>query len=443
MTGAVKVSLASFDSPEVVDFRTVRFKAKSVHWRNLLAAGGFEILPKHVFEKTDFNTINFRFPVVSGPYRIGSLEEGRELTLTRRADWWGFGRESNRNTCNFDTLRFRFFADPVNAFEAFKKGDVDLYHVTMSRIWNNETQGEKFDKNWIIKQRIENKNPVGFQGFAMNQRRPPFDDPKVRRALAYLLDRDTLNRTLMYGAYFLQKSYFEDLYDADHPCANMQYAYDPQKAAALFAEAGYVRSAATGRLEKNGKPFEFTFLTRDGSTDNFLAFFSDALKNAGIAMKITRKDFASWMRDMDTFNYEMTWASWSSSLYKDPESMWSSAEADRQAGNNITGFKNAEVDRLIERQKTIFSVAERNEICRKIDKIVTDDTPYILLWNINATRLLYWNKFGMPEKILGRFGDDRAALTYWWYDADSAADLKEAVANGSPLPKKPERVVTE
>ncbi len=440
LTGSVKVMLEAFESPEVVDAQTVRFKAKSVHWRNLLAAGGFEILPKHAFEALDFNLVAFVFPVVSGPYRLGQHDEGRELVMERRKDWWGAAREVNRHVCNFDTVRFRFFGDPMNAFEAFKKGDVDVYAVYMSRIWNNETQGERFDKNWILKQRIENLKPVGFQGFAMNLRKPPFDDVRVRKAFAYLLDRETLNTTLMFGAYFLQRSYWEDLYDAKHPCANTEYRYDPAKALELLKEAGWARDVKSGKLMKDGKALEFTFLTRDGSTDNFLAVYSDALSKVGVQMKIVRKDFAAWMRDMDSFNFEMTWASWSSSLFKDPESMWSSAEAERAAGNNCTGFKNKEVDALIEKQKSCFDLEERNAILRRIDKLVSDEVPYVLLWNIRATRLLYWNKFGMPRNPLGKYGDEFFALSYWWYDEDSAAELDDALQNRTPLPKRPELV---
>ena len=80
---------------------------------------------------------------------------------------------------------------------------------------------------------------------------------------------------------------------------------------------------------------------------------------------------AAWARDMDQFNYDMTWAAWSGGLFKDPESMWHSKEADRPAGSNITGFRDERVDRLIEEQKAVFDIGARNAICRQIDEIVT------------------------------------------------------------------------
>jgi microcin C transport system substrate-binding protein len=65
------------------------------------------------------------------------------------------------------------------------------------------------------------------------------------------------------------------------------------------------------------------------------------------------------------------------------------------------------------------------------------------LWNINYTRLLYWNKFGMPGTVLSKYGREESAYSYWWYDEDSAADLTDAVEQKLPLPSKPFSVIFE
>jgi len=435
-TGPSKVMLGVFESPQILGPRTVRFRAKESHWRNLSALGLFEILPRHAFEGQDFNRLDLDHPVVSGPYVLSAVKEQIEIRLRRRRDWWAGSKPSTRNTMNFDTVVFRYFSSNENAFEAFKKGLVDVYAVYTARIWANETIGEKFDKNWIVKRRVKNHDPIGFQGFAMNMRRPPFDDLRVRKAMAHLVDRETMIRTMMFGAYFLHRSYFEDLYDADHPCTNEEFPFDIARAKALLREAGYTANPQTGILEKQGRPLAFRFLTRDGGSDKFLALCSAAFREVGISMTIERKDFASWMRDMDAFNFDMTWAAWGGSIFRDPESMWLSSEADRPSGNNITGFKDPQVDALIERQKTLFSITERNAICREIDKRIAAAVPYVLLWNIDATRLLHWDTFGMPDTVLSKYGDERSLLGYWWYDPDSASELRAAMAAGDVLPQR-------
>jgi hypothetical protein len=152
-----------------------------------------------------------------------------------------------------------------------------------------------------------------------------------------------------------------------------------------------------------------------------------------------KKDWAAWAKDMDEYNYDMTWAAWGAGVFKDPESMWHSKEAARPGGNNITGFKDARVDELVEQQKSIFEVRKRHDICRQIDQIIFQQHPYVLLWNIDYVRLLYWNKFGMPDTVLSKYGSESTG--YWWYDADAAAELAEAMKTGVALPKRPEKVV--
>lgn len=436
MTGIHKVSLETFEPPEIIDDLTVRFSANDVHWRNLGAAGGFQIMPRHAYQGVDFNTLNTDFPVVSGPYRISRVAEGIRVELSRRNDYWAGDRPSSLNLGNFELISFRFYAERENAFEAFRRGLIDIYPVYTARLWANETRGERFDKNWIVKQEIINHQPQGFQGFAMNMRREPFNDPLVRRALAHLLDRERMNRTLMFDQYVMQRSYFEDLYDASTPNPNELIAFDKEEARRLLHTAGWRTNPQTGMLEKDGRPLVVRFLTRDPGTDRFLAIYANDLLDVGIALEIDRKDWAAWSRDMNNFHFDMTWAAWGASIFKDPEGMWASKEAEREGGNNITGFKCEEVDRLIEELRTIFNVAERHAICRRIDELIVAQTPYILLWNSQSTRLLYWNRFGTPPTVLGKYGRENSANWLWWYDFFGAEALADAMAGGSYLPPR-------
>lgn len=440
LTGPHKIDLERFDVPEVIGDREIRFRAREAHWKNLIALAGFQILPRHLLATQDFNAVHFEFPVVSGPYALGELKEGFSCRLDRRADSWRRGRPRSQGVGNFDRVVHRFISERDNAFELFLKGGLDLYPVYTAHQWVNQTSGDRFERNWIVKQRVQNYNPIGFQGFAMNLRRPPFDDVRVRRAMALLLDREKMNRTLMYDQYFLHRSYYEDLYDPEHPCALPVVPFNVEQARALLAEAGWTVNPENGLLAREGKPFSFSFLTRDASSDKFLVIYQEVLRDVGITMNLVQKDWAAWMKDMDEFNFDMTWAAWGGGLWRDPESMWHSREADRPASQNITGFKDPGVDALIETQRTEFDARKRNEILRAIDARLVEGAPYVLLWNLNYTRLLFWNKFGMPSTVLGRYGDERAAYGLWWADPDAEADLQAAREAVLPLPRRPASV---
>ncbi len=439
MTGAAKVALSSFDPPEVLSPRAVRFHAREPHWRNLGAAGGMLVLPRHAFADRDFNSLNFALDVVSGPYALGEHRENVSLELERRRDWWAGDRPENAGHWNFARVKWRFFASRENAWEAFRKGLVDVFAVYTASTWVLETSGERFDKNWIVRREIRNRKPIGFQGFALNMRRPPLDDVRVRRALAHLLDRESFNKALMFGQYFLHRSYWEDLYDGEHPCTNELLRYDPPRARELLAEAGWSRDAATGRLrDRDGREFTLRFLSNSPSTDKFLARWRVALRDeAGIELKVERKDWAAWMRDMERYDFDATWCAWSAGLEKDPEGMWSSVHASEPGGNNVTGFSDPEVDRLVEAQKTVFSLERRNAIDREIDARLAAAVPYVLLWNADSTRLVWWNKFGMPSGVLSRFGGEDDVLWLWWPDQAAEDALADAMETGGALPPPP------
>ena len=442
-TGPWKATLGFFERPEAVDARTVRFRKKGASprdWRDILNCSSFWILPRRLLAERDFNKIGFVGVTAGGGYQIVRAEAQVETELRRHGRWWCQDLPAWRGLYNFDRFLVRYYADNENAFEALKKRKIDFYPVYTARLYDQETGGKAFAHNWLLKRRVRNRAPIGFQGFAMNQRRAPFDDVRVRRAMAALVDRETMNRTMMSGAYFLLKSYYPDLYDGAHPCPNELHAYDPDKAARLLAAAGWRKDPADGLLKKDGRAFAFAFLSRSSTEDKFLVLFDQELKRQGITMSIVRKDFASWMRDMDSFAFDMTWAAWGAGVVKYPELAWSGAEADRRGSNNITGFKSDEVDRLIAAEKGFDAAADRLDAYRKIDALVAADVPYVLLWQTDSTRILYWNKFGMPKTVLSPFEREESALVYWWYDEDRADELSGSMSRGGFLPALPETV---
>lgn len=440
IVGPWRNAFEDFENLKIIDDHTFQISSKELHWRNLNAIAGFSILPKHYFEGKDFNKANFEFAVVSGRYELTNVTEGVSIEFTRRNDWWLEGQKRYEGTSNFQQIEYRFYADDELTFDVFKKGEIDIYPVHSSEIWASRSVGDVFDKNWIVKQRVVNDEPLPYQGFAINMRRAPFDDVRVRKAMAHLLDRVRINETMMHSQYFLLKSFLTKLYDEEHPNTNELFDFNPEKARALLKEAGWVVDPADGKLKKDGKPFEFTFLLRSPTWSKFLVVYQEALKDVGIEMKIQMTDWAAWTKEMDEFNFDMTLAAWGLPVFSDPEGAWHSKQATEKGGNNISGLQNAEIDALIEKQKSIFDVKVRNGILREIDHIAYNEVPMILAWMIDYKRLLYWNKFGTPVTVLDRYADEEAAYHYWWIDPDQEADLEHARESGESLPPRPVEV---
>ena len=432
LTSLFRVDLARFARPVVVDDKTVRITAEEAHWKNFWAAGGFMALPKHVWEGKDFNEINFEFPVVSGPYRLHQALTNRSITLQRRPDWWGRNLKANQHKYNFDYLVFRAEEDRTKALEMLKRGDFDLYPIYTSRIWVQQTNFPQVEKNWVVRQTVYNQEPKSFQGFAMNLRRPLFQDVRVREALARLLNRELMLDKIMFNQYFLLNNYYPDLYPNNRNPDAPLLSYNPDRARALLGEAGWTVDAA-GVLKKDGKPFELVILYSGEALPHYNIYRED-LKAVGIQARLDPVSTASFTKRVDEHDFDMVWSNWSASRQRDPETMWHSKTADEIATQNHPGFKDPAVDRLIEAQKTELDGNKRNEILRQIDTRLVAAMPYVLLWQSDRNRLLYWNRFGTPANILDKFDREDSAIVYWWFDARKSAALDAAQKAGQALP---------
>ncbi len=438
-TSSFRVSLSRLERPEALGPKTLRVRAKERHWSAFWDAGGLNAFPRHVMGGKEFSSFNFDFPVISGPYELKQVLNERSVLLKRRGDWWGRVLRQNVGKYNFDYLRFRFMEDRHKSLEALKKGDFDMYAIYTAAIWAEQTRFPAVEKGWVIRQEVFNDEPKAFQGFAMNLRRPLFQDLRVREALARLLNREQMLDKLMYRQYFLLNSYYPDLFEGNiNPNAPM-LSYDPERARALLAEAGWTVNSS-GRLEKDGQPFKLSFLYSGDPLPHLNIYMQD-LQRVGIDAAVETVSQSTYSKRLDEHKFDMAWVAWGAGRLRDPESLWSSKTADEPATFNIPGFRNKEVDALIQQQKTELDLVKRNEIIRQIDNIVTREMPYVLLWQSDRSRLLYWNRFGMPKTVLDRFGRETSAIVYWWFDREKAAALETARAADLSLPAAPGKVV--
>jgi microcin C transport system substrate-binding protein len=444
LTSIFRVDLGRFSRPEVIDPHTVRITAKEPHWLNFWTAGGMAAFPKHAWVNTDFNTINFDFPVVDGPYAIDEVKTNRSIRLKRRGDWWGRILKYNLHKYNFDYLVFKSMEDRVKALEVLKKGEFDEYSIYTARIWAEQTLTmEPVQKNWIVRQNVYNEHPLSYQGFALNMRKPIFQDLKVRQAMACLLDRELMNEKLMFKEYFLLNSYFPDLYPPDdtNPAVPLT-KFDPDKARALLSEAGWT-VGSDGVLARNGQPFDVTILHYEGSDLRHLNIYLEDMKKVGIQAHIELVSYATFTKRVDNHEFDMIWVNTDAVRLRDAEPEWSSKTADDIATHNYPGVKDAEVDRLIDEQKTEMDLGKRNEIDKQIDARLVALSPYVLMWQSASSRMLYWNRFGTPKYVLSKYSDngyEGDPLVYWWFDAKKSAALDDAMKRNVSLPPEPAEI---
>ncbi len=441
LTSVQRLYYSRFNEPEIIDQYTVKISARTVHFKNLEALAGLNILPKHLFEGKDFNkAFNMSLPPGSGPYILSEVKEGRYFVLTRRKNYWADQLLSHRGTYNFQKIKFKVMDTNV-AFEAFKKGEFDIYDEIPAKRWVTESNTKQFQKNWLVKQKIFNYAPRGFVGLAMNMRRPIFQDVRVRQALCYLIDRKTLIKKLVFSQSQPYTSYWPSSYGVKEE-ANPMIEYNPEGAKKLLQELGYTRLDKDGyRMDKNGKRLEFTILYYSNNWEKYLTPYLDSCKQVGVKVNLEMLSWATLLKRQDEYNFDMVLVGWAGQLFEDPEQLWYSKHADEIGSSNIPGYKSAEVDRLIDSLSPIFDPAKRTEIIKKIDRIIYRDYPYVLLWGNDYAKIFYKNVFGKPKTIFSKYTGDSSntadIISYWWYDSIKAKRYQEAVAKNKPLPAEP------
>ncbi|MBI4481241.1 MAG: ABC transporter substrate-binding protein [Acidobacteria bacterium] len=414
----------------------VRVHAKELNWRNFLYFSGMAIFPAHILKTINgekyIKEFNYKLLPGTGPYTIREedIVKGNSITLRRRKDYWAEKARANVGLGNFDELRFIVIRDESLAFERFKKGELDVFPQAVARQWVEDLKFDNVQRGLIQKRIVYNNSRTGFQGFAMNTRRPPFNDLRVRKALALLLNRRLLIEKTMYNLYEPQNSYFPGVYENPN---NPRNEYNPQEALRLLAEAGWNSRDAQGRLTKNGVPFETELLYETKTFESRLTIYQEDLRKVGITLNLRLITQETQFQMVMERRFQMVLMAWSGLTFPNPESTWHSSMADPDSTNNITGFKNARVDELCKLYDRSFDIQERIRIIREIDGIVANDYPYVLHWSSSYVfpRLVYWNKFGAPPGYVSRTGTYYAIHSMWWIDPEKDAKLQQALRDPS------------
>ncbi len=426
---------SNFERPIAESNYLVSVRAKTVNWQNFLYFSSLYVFPARVLTTItgeDYvREYNDKMLPGTGPYIVNEddVDKGTMITIRRRSDYWAAAHRRNVGFANFDEIQQLVVRDRNLEFEMFKKGDVDYYSVNRAQMWVEDLDYENITRGLNQKRKIFTHNPQGVQGIAMNTRRPPLDDVRVRKALRHLFNRESMVEKLMYNEYTMADSmYSGSVYE--NP-ANEKIAYDPQKAMALLADAGWRERDPQGRLTRNGQPLTIEIVYGDQASERFFTVFQEDLRRVGITLNLRFTTFETLVKLLDERTFGMASIAYTGSIFPSPEQNWLGRLADENNTNNITGFKNARADELIDSYGKEFDFSMRVSLLRELDGIITNDHHWILEWSAPYERVVYWNKFGHPPGYITRIGDARDIVSLWWLDPEQSRTLDGAIRDSS------------
>jgi microcin C transport system substrate-binding protein len=448
---------------EKLDERSVKFTFQPGENRELpLIMGQLPVLPKHYWEDRDFTATTLEAPLGSGPYRVKSFEPGRYVEVERVKDYWGEGIPTRVGTDNYDTIRYEYFLDRTIIRQALKAGQIDYFQENSAKEWATQYNIPAVDAGILHKERILDKSSGGMQAFYLNLRRDLFKDRQVRRALAYAFDFQWTNKTVYFGQYAQPASFFaptelaatglpqgEELeilerYRGRIPDEVFTTPYQPPttdgsgwprdnllKALDILEQAGWVVRDMKLVNAETGARFSFEFLYQDQAQERVLLPFFFNLRRLGIEVRPRLVDTSQYINRIRARDFDMMIIPTAQSLSPGNEQReyWGSGAADQPSSRNYAGIKNPVIDELIE---LVISAPTRESLIQR-----TRALDRVLLWGHYVIpqliapfdRILYWDKFGRPERVPLQ----GPSVLRWWINPEKAAtlDARRRAAGGA------------
>lgn len=347
--------VAHYRKPYFLAFRALA--TLQIYPQHLLAAAG-DLLksPLH------------RAPVGTGPFRFEEWKSGERISFVRNERYWGA-------KAHLDRVVYRIVSDPAVGFQMLKQGDFDLYLQLQPQQWLRDLEELKARYH-----RIKFFNP-NYNFIAWNEERPFFTDARVRQALNYAIDTEGARKSFLFGLDRPTTCHFYlDSAACDHSL--QPRPFEPARAAQLLDEAGWRDHDGDGLRDKDGVPFRFTFLMNSDSTflEKLAPYIQQELRKLGIAMEIQKADWARFIQLVGEHRYDATSLRWGNSdVVQDPYEIWHSSQA--KDGSNFISFRDPQADMLMEAARGTLEDARRNEMYRKLGRLLYEAAPYTFLYS--------------------------------------------------------------
>jgi len=437
--------LAAVEKMEKVGEHGVRFtfSEKADRETPLILATATPILPKHVIDPATFDQSTLKPPIGSGPYRIKSVSPGERIVYERNPDYWGKDIPSKIGFDNYDQITVEYFLQENTLFEAFKKGEIDIYLEGSPTHWARAYDFPAVRNGDVVKDAFKPQLPTGMLGFVFNTRRPVFADVNVRAGLSLAFDFEWANRNLFEGAYTRTESIWQNspLTSLGKPAddrelkilgpakariepAVLDGTYRLPKTDGSGADRKVLREAVdllrkggytikNGRMsDAAGRPLAFEVMTQTIDQEKLAIAYQRTLRMIGVDMSIRTVDDAQYQARSFKFDYDMIMKSYPASLSPGIEQLgrWGSAARDAQGSFNFAGTADPDLDRLIDAMLAARGEEDFEAAVRAYDRMLISGHYMVPLYHIPEQWVARRSYIGYPE-TLPLYGYQ---LNTWW-----------------------------
>ena len=452
---AYKTILDDVAGLDVIDERTVRYRFKKPNREMPLTVGGLPVFSRAWGDAADpktgqrksFDQVVMDFPIGSGPYKIGPVQFGKDITYVRDPAYWARDLPVRRGTANFDRITVKIYKDSTARLEALKASEFDLMRFFSAGDWARRVNGKRFNTGELVKAEFSHRLPMGFQSYVLNTRRKPLDDIRVREALGLAMDYEWMNRQMFYGGYQRVRGLFgntdcsptgtpgrEELalmqpWRSQLPAAAFGPMYAPprtdgqdslrgnlRKAQALLREAGW--TVQGGQLRNaQGQAMVLEYLDSAETGARVVTPWARNLEKLGIELKFRPVDFALYQQRLRGFDFDIISIAYGGTPNPGAEyaDLFGSQAAKTEDSGNFAGVSSPAVDALLARMVNARIKPDFLAACRALDRVISHSHYLIPQWSATTHRMVYnaW-RLERPKDMPPYAAGEAWAIDTWW-----------------------------
>ncbi len=429
---------------EKVGERSVRFTFNAESDREFpLILALSPVLPKHATDVESFEDTTLVPPMGSGPYLVKEIKPGERIVYQRDPNYWARDLPSKVGFDNYDEVSVEYFLQENTLFEAFKKGEIDIFAEGNPSKWNRSYDFPAVTDGDVIKGVFTPSTPANMYCFVFNTRRPIFADIRLREGLSLVFDFEWANKNLYDNAYTRTQSFWQnsDLSSLGKPASAEELALlGPAKehipadilegtyrlpvtdgsgrdrkvlrrALTLIQSAGF--SIKGGKMVgPDGTPLAFEVLTQNQDQEKLAISYQRSLAALGIRLSLRTVEDAQYQERTSKFDYDMVLKTYAASLSPGIEQMqrWGSQTRDIDGSDNFAGVANPDIDAMVRHIMTAENVGEFEAAVRAHDRLLIAGHYVLPLYHVGQQWVAYRKYIGHPEK-LPLYG---VQFSTWW-----------------------------
>jgi peptide/nickel transport system substrate-binding protein len=324
---------------------------------NNLAMFSASILPAKLLEEK--GKAFFDQPVGSGPFTLKSWEHGSRIVLEANPHYWQPGKPHAKQA------QLLVIGEDNSRVLQLQAGQIDaMIDVPVNQIQTVGSSGG-------ITAKVANVYRIDL--VQLNTSQKPFDDPKVRQALNYAVDKEGIVKGVLFGTGTVAVSSMPIM--RYHNDALKPYPHDPAKAKALLAEAGHADGFSTHMLVPSS----------DSSAQQSAAAIQANLQDVGVKVELQLVEPGTQWDTTKSGKYE-TSLSYATSDTVDPDQLIGFTAVNPERANAFhTQWKSERLNQLYEQERRTADGEERGKMFEEMEQLVHDGAPFIFVYNKGAT----------------------------------------------------------